>query len=118
MYYENVSDATRRNKAMEETNKKIPEVNPEVKPEDLDKVVGGSIERPEKQIRAAGIDLIKEDGTPGEFGYLWNTGDYYFQGKKLNDEEIDVLIDYGLLHNHPAPSLEVAIEVMKEWRNR
>jgi hypothetical protein len=103
---------------MEENKNNNAEVNLEVKPEELEKVAGGSIERPEKHIREAGIDLIKEDGTPGEFGYLWNTGDYYFQGKKLNDKEIDVLIDYGLLHNHPAPSLKVAIEVMKEWRNR
>jgi hypothetical protein len=101
---------------MEENKNNNPEVNPEIKPENLEKVAGGSIARPESRIREAGIDLIKEDGTPGEFGYLWNTGDYYFQGKKLNDEEISVLICYASRHGQPAPSLEFAIEDDKTWK--
>ena len=90
--------------------------NPEIKPEDLEKVAGGSIKHREKHIREAGIDLIKKDGTPGEFGYLWNTGDYYFQGKKLNDEEISVLLRYSWRHGQPAPSLKFAIEDDKTWK--
>lgn len=28
--------------------------------------------------------MKKEDGSPGSFGYIWNTGDYYWKGKKFH----------------------------------
>ncbi|MBR0417670.1 MAG: hypothetical protein IJI66_00705 [Erysipelotrichaceae bacterium] len=52
--------------------------------EDMKDVNGGSIWVSEDRAKAIGVELRNEDGTPGEFGYLWNSGDYYFNGQKLD----------------------------------
>ena len=95
-----------------DTNKK------ELEQEELEQADGGSFVRPEAKIRAAGIDLLKEDGTPGEFGYLWNTGDYYFQGEELSDNAVNALIQYQKEHGVIAPSLQVALDSYIGHRKR
>ena len=75
----------------------------------MEEVTGGSFVHTEASIREAGIDLLLDDGkTPGEFGYLWNTGDYYFKGKKLKDDDIRALQKYQDHYGQIAPSLDAA----------
>ena len=89
------------------------EIKKELKKEELEQASGGSIFYIESVIRGAGIDLLKEDGTPGEFGYIWNTGDYYFQGKKIDSLDIKALLQYKDNHGAPAPSLQEAWDSYK-----
>jgi hypothetical protein len=89
------------------------EIKKELKKEELEQASGGSIFYIESVIRGAGIDLLKEDGTPGEFGYIWNTGDYYFQGKKIDSLDIKALTQYKENHGTPAPSLKAAWDSYK-----
>lgn len=96
---------------MEEDKKKV-------SLEELKDVSGGSLRYTERLLRQAGIYMQHEDGTPGSFGILWNSGDYYFQGKKLTEEEIDKLIYYGCVHGCPAASLQDAIEDYDTWPRR
>ena len=81
----------------------------ELNTDTLEEVSGGSFVHTEASIREAGIDLLLDDGkTPGEFGYLWNTGDYYFKGKKLKDDDIRALQKYQDHYGQIAPSLDAA----------
>ena len=89
------------------------EIKKELKKEELEQASGGSIFNIESVIRGAGIDLLKEDGTPGEFGYIWNTGDYYFQGEKIDSLDIKALTQYKKNHGSPAPSLKAAWDSCK-----
>ena len=68
----------------EENLKKINTELEKLSDEELDKVAGGSWYISEKEAKMAGIKLLKEDGSPGSFGYLWNTGDYYWKGEKIS----------------------------------
>ena len=53
--------------------------------DDLDAVSGGNFfTLTEEDAKLAGIDLIKEDGTPGKYTWYHNYGEYYFRGKKIN----------------------------------
>ena len=65
------------------TNEKILQ-NELMNEEELDQVAGGSWLITEKEAKMAGLTLKKEDGSPGSFGYLWNTGDYYWNGEKIS----------------------------------
>ena len=89
------------------------EIKKELEQEELEQASGGSIFYIESVIRGAGIDLLKEDGTPGEFGYLWNTGDYYFQGQKIDSKDIKALVQFRKNHGAPAPSLKAAWDSYK-----
>ena len=51
----------------------------------LDEVVGGSWRIPEDGGKKAGLSLRKSDGSPGSWGYLWNSGDYFWRGNKVSD---------------------------------
>ena len=68
----------------EENIKKINVELEKLTDEELDKVAGDSWLITEKEAKMAGLTLKKEDGSPGSFGYLWNTGDYYWKGKKIS----------------------------------
>jgi len=89
------------------------EIKKGLEQEELEQASGGSIFNIESVIRGAGIDLLREDGTPGEFGYIWNTGDYYFQGKKIDSKDIKALTQYKQNHGEPAPSLKAAWDSYK-----
>lgn len=80
--------------------------------EALEEVNGGSMWIREEEAKKCGIELRKEDGTPGEWGYLWNTGDYYFKGRKLSQNETARLLDYYEAKGRPAESVE---ECMEYW---
>ena len=80
----------------------------EINTNEMENVSGGSIFNREASIREAGIELLKEDGTPGSFGNLWNTGDYYFKKKKIGQGDINVLEKYREVHGEVAPSLKAA----------
>lgn len=78
--------------------------------EDMKDVNGGSIWVSEDRAKAIGVELRNEDGTPGEFGYLWNSGDYYFNGQKLDQSDVARLLDYYDMTGKAASSLEEAME--------
>ena len=80
----------------------------------IEKVNGGSWRVPEEKARIIGLELIKEDGVPGEFGYLWNSGDYYFKGKKLSEDELLDLLYFYDVEGHPAETLEQAKDYRKK----
>ena len=70
------------------TNTKAIEMNVvEMNEAELAQVNGGSIWLKEADGKAAGLTLMKEDGSAGSWGYLWNTGDYYWRGQKLSNQE-------------------------------
>ncbi|MBR1645918.1 MAG: hypothetical protein IJ685_03975 [Selenomonadaceae bacterium] len=62
--------------------------------EELDGVAGGSIRVPEELAKKAGLTLVNEDGSPGKWGNLWNTGDYYWRGNKISDEDAHNIIHF------------------------
>ena len=80
--------------------------------EALEGVNGGSMWIPEDDAKNCGIELRNEDGTPGEWGYLWNSGDYYFKGRKLTQNETARLLDFYARTGRPAESVE---ECMEYW---
>ena len=41
----------------------------------------------EENAKKAGLTLKKEDGSPGSFGVFWNTGDYYWRGQKISNQD-------------------------------
>lgn len=77
-------------------------------PEELDNVSGGSIAYPEEKVKKAGVYLQYEDGTPGSFGYLWNSGNYYFKGREISETDLELLIYYSEKYGFPAPSVQEA----------
>ena len=67
--------------------------------DELDAVSGGNIfTMSENEAKRAGIKLIKEDGTPGEFHWYYNTGDYYFDGKKIDYETARDIYNVTVTH--------------------
>ena len=67
--------------------------------DELDAVSGGNIfTMNEDEAKRAGIELIKEDGTPGEFHWYYNTGDYYFDGKKIDYETARDIYNMTIKH--------------------
>ena len=80
----------------------------EMNKEQLDQVAGGSFVYPEDKVKKAGVYMQYADGTPGSFGYIWNSGDYYFKGKKITEEQLDCLIEFSERYGFPAPTYEDA----------
>ena len=65
--------------------------------DELDAVSGGNIfTMTEAEANRAGIELIKEDGTPGEFH--WYYRDYYFDGKKIDYETARDIYNMTIKH--------------------
>ena len=80
----------------------------------LNMVAGGSIFHTEAEVTAAGIELWEVYGEKrGEFGYIYNTGDYYFKGRELGDYEVSALEHYTKTKGVVAPSVEEAVRVYK-----
>ena len=80
--------------------------NKKIESENLENVSGGSMWIREEKAKACGIELLNEDGTPGEWGYLYNTGDYYLNGRKLTQYETARLLDFYEVNGYPAKSVE------------
>ena len=77
---------------MEEKEVRTAEEN--VNENHLEGVAGGSWKVPEGVGKAVGLTLKKANGAPGEWGYLWNTGDYYWRGNKISDYEAYAITKY------------------------
>ena len=71
----------------EENLKKINENLELLSDDELEQVAGGSIRVTEENAKIAGVKLLKEDGSPGSFGVFWNTGDYYWRGQKISNQD-------------------------------
>ena len=80
--------------------------------QDLENVSGGSMWIREEKAKACGIELLNEDGTPGEWGYLYNTGDYYLNGRKLTQNQTARLLDFYEANGYPAKTVE---ECQEYW---
>ena len=76
--------------------------------EELDKVAGGSWYISEKEAKMAGIKLLKEDGSPGSFGYIWNTGDYYWNGKQISSSDAHDIIYFVKTNDYQPRSIQEA----------
>lgn len=75
--------------------------------DELDGVAGGSIWLMQKAAEKAGITLLKEDGSPGKWGYFYNEGDYYWHGFKISDDDAYKIAEYTGRNNGRQPqSLE------------
>jgi len=64
----------------------------------------------EKEAGGAGLTLCKDNGSPGEWGHLWNTGRYVFQGKVVTLAEARMLLRFSERNNRPARNLDEAMK--------
>ena len=71
----------------EENLKKINAELEKLSDDELEQVAGGSLQLTEEDAKKAGLTLKKEDGSPGSFGVFWNTGDYYWRGQKISNQD-------------------------------
>lgn len=79
-----------------------------------EQVNGGSIWNNESSIKEAGIELWKVyNQIPGDFGFFSNTGDYYFNGQRVDQSQINALEYYRKNKKVVAPSIEEAVAFYK-----
>ena len=78
--------------------------------EKIQNVNGGSWYITEKDGKNAGLELRKENGDPGSWGYLYNEGDYYWKGKKITQGEANCLVHYYNDYHSQPETLEEAVE--------
>lgn len=76
----------------------------------MNEVNGGSWVISEKEGKAAGLTLVNDDGSPGSWGTLWNTGNYYFQGQELAQYEASAVVRFYNNKGRPPKNLEEALE--------
>lgn len=76
----------------------------------LNEVSGGSWVISEETGKAAGLTLVNDDGSEGSWGTLWNTGNYYFQGKELARYEAIAVVNFYSTFGRPPKTLEEALE--------
>ncbi|MBR4153400.1 MAG: bacteriocin [Selenomonadaceae bacterium] len=101
----------------EENIKKINTELEKLTDEELDQVVGGSWYITEEQAKKSGLTLKKEDGSPGSFGYLWNTGDYYWNGEKLSPSDACHVIYFVKCNGRQPSSIKEANEYYADDRD-
>ena len=77
---------------------------------DMQEVNGGSWVIPEEEGKAAGLTLINDDGSPGSWGTFYNSGNYYFQGKKLAQYEAIAVLHFYTDFGRAPKTLEEALE--------
>ena len=103
----------------EENLKKINAELEKLNDDELDQVAGGSAFVTEKEAKQCGLTLKKSDGSPGSFGYLWNTGDYYWKGAKIDDDDAHKIVDFFKKENRlPNDVLEVREYYKPKYRRR
>jgi hypothetical protein len=66
---------------------------------------------PEEDGRNAGLELRNEDGSAGSWGYLYNSGDYYWRGQKLTPTEANYIVHYVCDFHEQPKSLEEALGI-------
>lgn len=76
----------------------------------LNEVNGGSWVISEEEGKAAGLTLVNDDGTPGSWGTLWNSGNYKFQGKELAQYEAVAVVRFYNRKGRQPETLEEALE--------
>ena len=74
--------------------------------DELELIAGGSIKVREEPAKKAGIYLLKSDGTPGEWGNLWNNGDYYWRGEKIEYYQANRIIEFYKKHGRQPYNLK------------
>lgn len=84
-----------------------------VKDEALQEVNGGSWYITEEDGRAAGLELRKIDGSPGSWGYLYNTGDYYWRGHYLELNEANAIVHFTKDYGRQPNSIKEAVDRYK-----
>ena len=82
--------------------------------EQLDAVSGGSWNITEAEAAMAGLTLRNEDGTTGEFGYLWNSGDYYWNGQKVDPKQADAIVVFCKKYGRRPESVEEAVKAYRK----
>ncbi len=55
---------------------------------------GGSWYITEEDGKAAGLELKNLDGTAGSWGYVFNSGDYYWKGHYLDIDEANAIVHF------------------------
>ena len=84
--------------------------------EDLNDVSGGSWNITEERGKRAGLSLRKEDGSAGSWGYLWNSGDYYWRGMKLTVHEAEAIDFFTYDTGRQPDSVSEAVQYYDEWQ--
>ena len=80
----------------------------------LSDVSGGSIRIGEDLGKKSGLYLINSDGTPGEWGYLWNSGDYYWRGNKLTNDEAYAITQFYECFGKQPKNVKEAVQFYKK----
>jgi hypothetical protein len=81
-----------------------------IKDETLQEVSGGSWFITEEDGKKAGLTLRKENQQPGSWGYLYNEGDYYWNGQKLTPTEANAIVHYVKDHGFQPKTLQEALD--------
>ena len=84
-----------------------------VKDEALNEVNGGSWFITEEDGKAAGLELRKLNGDEGSWGYLYNTGDYYWRGHYLTLEEANCIVHFTKDYHRQPNSIKEAVDLYK-----
>ena len=80
----------------------------------LDAVSGGSWKITEAEAAMAGLTLRNEDGTAGEFGYLWNSGDYYWNGQKVDPNQAEAIVVFVKKNGYRPKTVEEAVNAHRK----
>ena len=81
-----------------------------VKDETLKEVNGGSWFIKEEEGKAAGLELKNSVGTSGSWGYLYNSGDYYWRGKRITEEEASCIVHFTMEYHRQPESVKEATD--------
>ncbi len=65
----------------------------------------------EQEGARAGLTLQMDDGSPGEWGHLFNTGRYCFRGRAVTLEEARALLRFSEREKRPARDLDEAARI-------
>lgn len=84
-----------------------------VKDEALQEVNGGSWYITEEDGRAAGLELRNIDGSPGSWGYMYNSGDYYWRGHYLELSEANAIVHFTKDMGRQPNSIKEAVDKYK-----
>ena len=83
---------------------------------ELNETEGGSWFITEEDGKAAGLELKNIDGTEGSWGYLYNSGDYYWKGHALTETEANAIVMFTKDTGKQPKSITEATEKYKpKW---
>ena len=85
--------------------------------EQIEQVSGGSWNITEANGKKAGLSLRYDDGTEGEWGYLWNSGDYYWRGQKLSIYEAEAIVTFTNHCGRQPDSVAMAVDYYERLDN-